>query len=97
MKFNTKTVIFFLTIGLILAAAVSFSGCLSDDSSHPDEHFEGDGHDHDHGDPNASYEELDNASMNQVLNGSKLLVAVSVVPQANLQKKSAVTKLLSSP
>ena len=94
MKFNKKTVIFFLTIGLILAAAVSFSGCLSDDSSHPDEHFEGDGHDHDHGDPNASYEELDNASVNQVLNGSKLLVAVSVVPQAEFTKKVGGDKVI---
>ena len=46
MKFNKKSVIFFLTIGLILVAAVSFSGCLSNDSNSSDEHFEGDGHDH---------------------------------------------------
>jgi len=48
MKFNKKSVIFFLTIGLILAAAVSFSGCLANDSNPSGEHFEGDGHNHEH-------------------------------------------------
>ena len=48
MKFNNKSVIFFLTIGLILAAAVSFSGCLANDSSPSNGHFEGDGHNHEH-------------------------------------------------
>jgi len=99
MKFNKKSFIFILTIGLIFAAAISFSGCLSD-PSHPDEHFEGDGHDHsdhdhDHGDPNATYDALDNASVNQILNGGKILVAASVVPQTEFIEKVGGDKVIA--
>ncbi|MDV0446045.1 High-affinity zinc uptake system binding-protein ZnuA [Methanimicrococcus sp. At1] len=80
MKFQKSSFIFVAALAVLLIAAVSFSGCLGD-SSHDD-------HDgHDHGDPNASYDPLDNESVGQVVNGSKILVAASVVPQTEFIEK----------
>lgn len=79
MKFKKSNLIFPAVVVVLLIAAVSFSGCLGDD------HFDGDGHDH--GDPNATYDPLDNESVNQILNGSKILVAASVVPQTEFIEK----------
>ncbi|MCL2862977.1 MAG: zinc ABC transporter substrate-binding protein [Methanimicrococcus sp.] len=69
---------------LVLIAAVSFSGCLGGQNQNR-------GHVHgpdcNHGDPNAAYDALDNESVHQILNGSKILVAVSVIPQAEFVEK----------
>ena len=97
MKFNHKSLLLFLIIGLVLVAAASVSGCLDNDRHDDHDHDHNDDehdHGHDHGDPNATYEVLDNASMNQVLNGSKLLVAVSVIPQAEFAKKVGGDKVV---
>jgi len=95
MKFHHKSLLLLLIIGLVLVAAASVSGCLDNDRHDDHDHDHGDDeHNHDHGDPNASYEELDNDSMNQVLNGSKLLVAVSVIPQAEFAKKVGGDKVV---
>jgi len=83
----------FITVAavfLVLIAAVSFSGCLDDHDDHDHDDHDHDDHDHDdhdHGDPNAAYEALDNESVDQILNGSKILVAVSVVPQTEFVEK----------
>ncbi|MCL2549669.1 MAG: zinc ABC transporter substrate-binding protein [Methanimicrococcus sp.] len=78
---------------LVLIAAVSFSGCLDDHDDH--DHVHGPDCDHDHGDPNASYEALDNESVHQILNGSKILVAVSVVPQTEFVEKVGGDKVIA--
>ena len=80
MESKKTLIVTVAAVFLVLVAAVSFSGCLgnSDDHDHDD---------HDHGDPNAAYEALDNESVNQILNGSKILVAVSVVPQTEFVEK----------
>ena len=90
MKFNQKSLLFLLTLGLVLIAAVSASGCLDNDQDHDHDNC-----DHDHGDPNATYEALDNASVNQVLNGSKILVAASVVPQTEFIEKVGGDKVIA--
>ena len=91
MKFNKKSVIFFLIIGLIFAVIVS--GCLSDTPSHRDDHPEGDGHGHN--DSNAEYGALNNTSIDQILNGSKILVAVSVVPQVEFVEKVGGNRVIT--
>ncbi len=80
MKFKKANIIYLAVTVVLLIGAVSFSGCLGGD-----DHFEGDGHDH--GDPNAAYDPLDNESVNLILNGSKILVAASVVPQTEFIEK----------
>ncbi|WNY28834.1 hypothetical protein MmiEs2_10420 [Methanimicrococcus stummii] len=77
MKFQKSKSILFAFLAVLLIAAVSFSGCLGSDD-----------HDgHSHGDPNASYDPLDNESVNKIVNGSKILVAASVVPQTEFIEK----------
>ncbi|WNY22758.1 hypothetical protein MmiHf6_00430 [Methanimicrococcus hongohii] len=76
MKSKKSILLLTVVLTVLLIAAVSFSGCLDSD-----------GHDHDHGDPNATYDPLDNESLNSVLNGSKILVAASVVPQTEFIEK----------
>jgi len=88
MKFTKQFLVLLLVIVSVSAAGLFVSGCLSDHDDHGD-------HDHDHGDSNASYEALDNGSMNQVLNGSKLLVAVSVIPQAEFTEKVGGDKVIA--
>ncbi|MBZ3935460.1 metal ABC transporter solute-binding protein, Zn/Mn family [Methanimicrococcus blatticola] len=90
MKFKKANLIFLTLAAVLLIAAVSLSGCLDSD-----DHFDGDGHDHDHGDSNATYDPLDNESVNQVLNGSKILVAVSVVPQTEFVEKVGGDKVIA--
>lgn len=85
MKFKKSNLILLAAAVFFLIAAVSFSGCLGFADDH-DDHDDHD-HDHDHGDPNASYDPLDNESLNQILNGSKILVAASVVPQTEFIEK----------
>ncbi|MDR2943801.1 MAG: zinc ABC transporter substrate-binding protein [Methanosarcinales archaeon] len=72
--------LFSAVIAILLIASVSLSGCLNTDDP-------ADEHDHGHGDQNAAYDPLDNASVHQIVNGSKILVAASVVPQTEFIEK----------
>ncbi len=59
---------------------------------------EGDGHDHSghsHGDPNATYDPLDNASLSQIANGSKFLIAASVLPQTEFIEKVGGNRVIA--
>lgn len=87
MKIHCKSFFLLAVVILLILAAVPFSGCL--DSAGPE------GAGHDRGDPNASYEGLNNTSVDQVLNGSKILVAVSVVPQTEFVEKVGGDKVIA--
>lgn len=76
MEFDKALFVPVAVVFLVMIAAVSFSGCLDDHD-----------HDHDHGDSGAVYEALGDESVNQILNGGKILVAVSVVPQTEFVEK----------
>lgn len=93
LNMNLKTTQFFLTAVLLLVlTAVSFSGCLDLGELGHDHDNEDD---HDHGDPNASYDPLDDESLNQILNGSKIPVAASVVPQTEFIEKVGGDKVIA--
>jgi zinc transport system substrate-binding protein len=74
-----KNKIMFVSILVLLAAVILFSGCLGDD--HDDDHG------HDHGDKNATYTALNDTQLQQIASGNKILVAASVVPQTEFIEK----------
>ncbi|MDY0266263.1 MAG: zinc ABC transporter substrate-binding protein [Methanimicrococcus sp.] len=94
---NTKIIL--AAVLLLGLAAVSFSGCLDlGEIGHDHNHDDHDHDDHDHhhhGDPNASYDPLNNESVNQILNGSKILVAASVIPQTEFIEKVGGDKVIA--
>lgn len=100
MKFNLSKIVLLAAVFIVAAAGVALSGCLNsadvpDDPNHPHTHdsHADHAHTHDdhaghaHGDPNAAYDPLDNTSVNQILNGNKILVAASVIPQTEFIEK----------
>ncbi|WNY26638.1 metal ABC transporter solute-binding protein, Zn/Mn family [Methanolapillus ohkumae] len=78
----------FLVIFLVLAAA---SGCIGPSE---DEHeYEGEsGHDHEN---SAAYTALNDSALKQIHSGEKILVAVSVVPQAEFVEKIGGDKVIA--
>ncbi|MDL2261446.1 zinc ABC transporter substrate-binding protein [Methanimicrococcus sp. OttesenSCG-928-J09] len=92
MKSNLSKILLLTAVFILSIAAVSFSGCLgNEDSDHiHDEHCG-----HDHGDPNAAYDPLNNTTLAEIENGSKILVAVSVVPQTEFVEKVGGDKVIA--
>ncbi|MDR0767960.1 MAG: zinc ABC transporter substrate-binding protein [Methanosarcinales archaeon] len=89
MKIKKSSFILTAAIAVLLIAAVSFSGCLDFGHDHDD------CSDHDHGDPNAAYDPLDDESIDSVLNGSKILVAASVIPQTEFIEKVGGSRVIA--
>lgn len=72
---------------ILLLTAVSFSGCLNHNHHH--------GCCHGHGDPNAVYVPLDDEALSAILDGDRILVAASVIPQTEFIERVGGSRVIA--